>query len=85
MITAEDTIIKMTEENFGVALPIEISVEQLTADDVFSIKIFKSINTEPLIIKEYSNIKDNIIKFLEENVKQFLHILGRGRDFLNKI
>ena len=54
---------KMTEGDFGVALPIEISVEQLTADDVFSIKIFKSINTEPLIIKEYSNIKDNIIEF----------------------
>jgi hypothetical protein len=46
MITAEDTVIKMTEGDFGVALPIEISVEQLTADDVFSIKIFKSINTE---------------------------------------
>ncbi len=94
MITAEDTEIKMTEGDFGVALPIEISVEQLTADDVFSIKIFKSINTEPLIIKEYSNIKDNIIEFkltkedsLKLSVGKYKYDLDwyQGESFLENI
>lgn len=64
MLEAEDKIITMTEGDFGVALPIIISAEQeLTASDKFSIKIYKDINTDPLISKEYSNLKDNTIEF----------------------
>lgn len=64
MITAEDITIKMTEGDFGIVLPIEIEAEtELTADDGFSIKIFKDINTEPLITKTYSGIKNNTIDF----------------------
>lgn len=64
MITAFDTTIKMTEGDYGVTLPIEILTEQeLTANDKFSIKIFKEINQEPVVVKKYSNISNNTIEF----------------------
>lgn len=64
MIIIENTTIKMTEGDFGIVLPIEIETEtELIASDSFSIKIFKDINTEPLITKTYSDIKNNTIDF----------------------
>ena len=73
MITAKGTEIEMIEGDYGIVLPIEILAEQeISTSDKFSIKIYKGINTEPLIVKEYTNLKDNIIEFkltIEESRK----------------
>lgn len=59
----ENFKIKMVEGDFGIVLPIKILNEQLGANDKFSIKIFKEINKEPIVTKEFSNIIDNVIEF----------------------
>lgn len=64
MLRSEDLKIKMVEGDYGIVLPIIITAEsELTQDDKFSIKIYKEINGEPLISKEYSDIKNNTIEF----------------------
>ena len=58
--------ITMIEGDFGIVLPIQLEVEDdetITDDDCFVVKIFKEINTEPLLIKNYSNIQNNTIEF----------------------
>jgi hypothetical protein len=58
--------ITMTEGDFGITLPIEIETkkgETITENTDFIIKIFKKINTEPLISKTYSDIENNTIEF----------------------
>lgn len=61
---SEDTVIKMIEGDYGTVLPIKILTEQeLTANDKFSIKIYKEINAGPVVSKEFSNIQNNTIEF----------------------
>lgn len=58
--------IEMVEGDFGLVLPIIIESDSGTifgSEDEFTIKIFKSINTEPIINKTYSNITNNTIDF----------------------
>lgn len=67
MLTGEDTTIKMVEGDYGIVLPIELSLEsteqEITSSDKFSIKIFKDINSTPIVSQEYSNISNNTIEF----------------------
>lgn len=61
----EELTINIVEGDFGYIIPIEIESDiELTTQDTFSIKIFEDINIAPLIIKDYSNIKDNTINFI---------------------
>lgn len=73
MLEAEDLKITMIEGDFGIVLPITISAEQeLTPSDKFSINIYKDLDGEALVSKEYSNLTDNTIEFkltLEESLK----------------
>ena len=58
--------ITMTEGDFGITLPIELITEDekiITSADEFVIKIFKKINTEPLVTKTYSNVENETIEF----------------------
>lgn len=66
MINAdEDSLnIEMVEGDYGIVLPIIIKNEAITSVDKFSIKIFKEVNTEAIIEKEYRNIKENTINFM---------------------
>lgn len=61
----DGTTIGMTEHDFGIVLPIELDLEgeTIAGEDEFLIKIFKTINEEPIITKKYSNITDNTINF----------------------
>lgn len=64
MLTAAGLKIKMVEGDYGLVLPIKLLTEQaITASDKFAIKIFKDINTEPLVSQEYYNLTDNTIEF----------------------
>ncbi len=56
--------IEMVEGDYGITLPIIIETEDtLSASDRFVLKIFKKINGDPLISKDYSNIQNNTINF----------------------
>ena len=55
--------IKMVEGDYGIVLPIKLENKTISSDDKFSIKIFKEINGELVVKKEYSNIQDNTIEF----------------------
>lgn len=72
----DDTTIGMIEGDFGIVLPMEIEGIEITAEDQFSIKIFKNINEEPIIPKTYSNISDNTINF--ELTKEESQLLKKG-------
>lgn len=64
MLEGKDSyIIEMVEGDYGIVLPIRLENRTLSSNDKFSIKIFKEINEEPIVEKEYSNIKDNTIEF----------------------
>ena len=56
--------IEMVEGDYGIALPIKIENKTLGLDDKFRIKIFKEVNKESIIVKEYSNTENNIIEFM---------------------
>lgn len=92
----DDTTIGMIEGDFGIVLPIELDLdgEMITANDEFSIKIFKKINEEPTITKNYSNVSDNTINFeLTEEESKLLEVglyyydidWYQGKSFLNNI
>lgn len=71
--------ITMTEGDFGITLPIELITEDeetITNDDEFVIKIFKKINTEPLITKTYSNIENDTIEFSMTEQESLLLSVG---------
>lgn len=57
----------MVEGDYGIVLPIELSIESteqaITSSDKFSIKIFKDINSTLIVSQEYSNISNNTIEF----------------------
>jgi len=65
MFTEKDGKITMVEKDYGITLPIEITIEgaEITAEDKFAINIFKEINGEALISKTYENIQNNTIEF----------------------
>jgi len=62
---AETKQIEMVEGDFGLTLPITLNINDTIfgEEDQFSIKIFKEIDGEPIIKKEYSNISNNTIEF----------------------
>ncbi len=65
-IDEEKKTLEMIEGDFGLILPIELQVEDdetISSEDVFQIKIYKKINHEAIIEKNYTNIQDNTINF----------------------
>lgn len=74
-----DFNIKMIEGDYGIVLPIKIESQTLDVNDKFSVKIFKKVNEEPIIAKEYTNIENNTIEFkLEKEESEKLKV---GRYF----
>ena len=67
MITGNDEslLIEMVEGDYGLTLPITLNVDDtvFNSEDQFAIKIFKEVDGEPLVSKEYSNINNNTIEF----------------------
>lgn len=58
--------ITMTEGDFGIILPIELETENeetITSEDSFVLNIFKEIDTDSLVSKNYTNIQNNTIEF----------------------
>ena len=55
----------MVEGDYGLTLPITLNVDDVifSAEDQFSIKIFKNVDGEPLVTKNYGNISNNTIEF----------------------
>ena len=56
--------IKMTEEDFGVLLPITINGTTFTANDEIKFAIKNQMNGETIIEQTFSNITDNTINLL---------------------
>lgn len=81
-IDEQDKKLEMIEGDFGLILPIELEVddeETITPQDSFSIKIFKEINGQAIIEKNYSNLQDNTINF--QLSKEESERLSAGRYF----
>lgn len=81
-IDEETNKLEMIEGDFGIILPIELEVntdETITSEDSFSIKIYKEINGQAIIEKEYDNLEDNTINF--QLSKQESSKLSVGRYF----
>ena len=53
--------IKMTEGDYGVALPITISGTTLTANDEVRLVIKAAINSEAVVEKTFGNIQQNTV------------------------
>lgn len=70
--------IEMTEGDFGIVLPFELILkegETIDSGDVFKINIYKEINADPIVAKEYTNIQNNTIDFvLSENDTELLEV-----------
>ena len=69
--------ITMTEGDFGNVLPITVNIGEITSDDCFAIKIFKELNTKPILSKPYSNIQSNTIEFSLTQEETFLLPTGK--------
>lgn len=62
----DDTTIGMIEGDFGIVLPISITLEEgetITPQDQLSMKIFDRNSEEPLITKNFNNIINNTLEF----------------------
>lgn len=73
----DDCVIEMVEGDYGIALPINIGNKTLGLDDKFCIKIFKEVNKEPIIVKEYNNTENNIIEFMLTKEESALLPVGK--------
>lgn len=79
-IDEENKTLEMVEGDFGLILPIELEVdndETITSDDSFSIKIYKEINGQAIIEKNYSNLQDNTINFQLSKEESERLLVGR--------
>ena len=62
----DDTTIGMIEGDFGIVLPINITLEEgetITPQDQFSMKIFDRKSENPLVEKTFNNITNNTMNF----------------------
>ena len=58
------TKMTMVEGDYGIVNPIEIETDEtISSSECFEISIYKKINTNPLVIKTYSNIQNKTINF----------------------
>ena len=71
-VDEEKKKIEMTEGDFGITLPIEITDTEISSTDKFVFKLFKEINKEAIVEKVFENITDNTIelKLTEEESKK---------------
>lgn len=56
--------IKMTESDFGVALPIELTGMEIAASDTVKLTVKNEVNGEPLLEYSYTNITDGKVNLV---------------------
>lgn len=54
--------LEMIEGDFGIKLPIQIEGITLEENDSIALKVFKEINTNPIISKTFTNILNNTVE-----------------------
>ena len=72
--------ITMTEGDFGITLPIELIIEDketISNYDNFVLNIYKTINSEPIVSKTYTDIQDNTIEFSLTEQESLLLPVGK--------